>query len=83
MSKLHKRRREYRMGIAEAWIARDGHARRIRRILVAALAETSDGNTVPRPESEGIERAKTQRLLASFDCTLCLARPTRTMLPML
>jgi len=83
MSELHKRRRQYCAGIAEARIALDRLARRIRRILVAALAETSDGNTVPRPESEGIERAKTQRLLASFDCTLCLARPTRTMLPML
>src|SRR6516165_10563197 len=76
MPELRKRRSQYHVGIAEARIALDRLAGRIRRILVAALAETCDGDAEPRPESEGIEGAETQRLFAPFDCTLCLARPS-------
>ena len=56
MPEFHERRCQYHVRVAEARIALDRLAGRIRRILVAALAETCDGDAKPRPESEGIER---------------------------
>jgi hypothetical protein len=77
MPEFHKRGRQYHVEVSEARIALDRLARRIRGILVAALTETCEGDGKPRPESEGIEGAETQRWLAPFNCTLCVVRPGR------